>query len=569
MLTREEKLQSIRSQPDVMVLIVGAGINGAGLFRDLAFQDVDVVMVDKSDFCSGASAASSHMAHGGLRYLENGEFRLVREALIERNLLLRNAPHYVQPMPTTIPIFHWTAGMFNAARKFFRLGGKPGNRGALIIKVGLTLYDIFAHRYRVMPTHRFTSRAKALALRPQLDPRIVCTATYYDAWISYPERLCLELILDTEAETTENRAIALNYMRLDSASGGTAMLRDEVSGETFEVRPKIVINATGAWIDFTNQAMHKPSKLIGGTKGSHLMIDHKEMFEATGGHEFFFETPDGRICIFYPFFDKVMVGSTDIRVDDPETARTDENEVEYILASVRNVFPSIKLDRSHIVFWFCGVRPLPRSEDMRTGTISRDHSYPLTPPGNGIDFPIYSLVGGKWTTFRAFAEQVADRVLHDLGRARRISTENVPIGGGRNYPADVQAWLAALQAKTHLPLERLKVLFERYGTRAEQVATFIAAETDEPLNTLPAYSRREIVFMALHEYLIHLDDLVLRRTLMAFLGQLDAAVIEELAEVVGATLSWSRAQIQQEIERTRHILEKDHGLKFEPIPVPQ
>src|SRR5688572_17951089 len=111
MLTRDEKLQSIRNQADVTVLIVGGGINGAGLFRDLTLQGVDVLMVDKSDFCSGASAASSHMAHGGLRYLENGEFRLVREALVERNLLLRNAPHYVQPMPTTIPIFHWTAGM--------------------------------------------------------------------------------------------------------------------------------------------------------------------------------------------------------------------------------------------------------------------------------------------------------------------------------------------------------------------------------------------------------------------------------------------------------------------------
>jgi glycerol-3-phosphate dehydrogenase len=569
MLTRDEKLQSIRNQADVTVLIVGGGINGAGLFRDLTLQGVDVLMVDKSDFCSGASAASSHMAHGGLRYLENGEFRLVREALVERNLLLRNAPHYVQPMPTTIPIFHWTAGMFNAAKKFFRLGDKPGNRGALIIKVGLTLYDIFARRYRVMPTHRFTSRAKALALRPQIDPRIVCTVTYYDAWIACPERLCLEVILDAEETAIERRAIALNYVRLEAASGGTATLRDEVTGATFEVRPKIVINATGAWIDFTNRAMKKPSKLIGGTKGSHLMIDHKELFEATHGHEFFFETADGRICIFYPFFDKVMIGSTDIRVDDPETARTDENEVDYILASVRHVFPSIKLDRSHIVFWFCGVRPLPSSEDAHTGTISRDHSYPLTPPGNGIDFPIYSLVGGKWTTFRAFAEQVTDRVLSDLGKERRKSTESLPIGGGKDYPTNVQVWLSTLQAKTQISQERLKVLLERYGTRAEAVAAFIAAESDEALRTLRKYSRREIAFMALNEQLVHLDDLVLRRTLMGFLGQSNTAVIEELAGVVGATLNWSQEQIQQEIERTRSILEKNHGVKFEPMRVPQ
>src|SRR5512134_3895499 len=133
---RNEILSALRHKPEVSVLIVGGGINGIGTFRDLALQGVDVLLVEKGDFCSGASAASSHMLHGGIRYLENGEFRLVREALTERNRLLHNAPHYAKPLPTTIPIFKWLSGMLNAPLKFLRLRDKPGERGAAVIKIG-------------------------------------------------------------------------------------------------------------------------------------------------------------------------------------------------------------------------------------------------------------------------------------------------------------------------------------------------------------------------------------------------------------------------------------------------
>ena len=144
-MTRQELLEATRQQPDVPVLIIGAGINGIGVFREMALNGVDVLLVDRGDFSAGASAASSHMAHGGLRYLENGEFRLVKEALTERNRLLQNAPHYVKPLPTTIPIFKWFSGMFNAPLKFLRLLDRPSERGALIIKAGLTMYDIFTY----------------------------------------------------------------------------------------------------------------------------------------------------------------------------------------------------------------------------------------------------------------------------------------------------------------------------------------------------------------------------------------------------------------------------------------
>ena len=165
------------------VLIVGAGINGAGTFRDLALQGVDVLLIDRADFCSGASAASSHMAHGGIRYLENGEFRLVREAVQERNRMILNAPHLVHPLPTVIPIFKIFSGILNAPLKFLGWLDKPDERGALVIKIGLVFYDAFTRGQGTVPAHTFKGHRKSLARFPRLAPGTRYTATYYDVSI--------------------------------------------------------------------------------------------------------------------------------------------------------------------------------------------------------------------------------------------------------------------------------------------------------------------------------------------------------------------------------------------------
>ena len=540
---------SLRNHPNASVLIVGAGINGIGLFNELALQGVDVLLVDKSDFCGGTSAAMTRVIHGGLRYLENAEFRLVRESLRERNRLMRNAPHYVKPLPTTIPIFHWTSGIVPAIRNLLGWRAKPGDRGALLIKTGLTLYDFLAGRKSPLPRHRFRSKRAALALRPALNPGIICTATYYDARITCPERLCLELVLDAEAACSGARA--LNYVRPESAAGGAVVLRDEISGETCEVRPRIVVNATGPWIDFTNRGLGRDSSFIGGTKGSHIVLDHPELVKATGDEMIYFVNRDGRICIFYAVQGRIIAGATDIPAEDPE-AVCDEAEVDYILEAMRLVFPSIHVDRSHVVFRFCGVRPLPRSDALTPGQISRDHSFPVLAPGNGIDFPIYSLVGGKWTTFRALAEQVTNEILRVLGHPRVCDSGDLPIGGGKGYPR--------MPEGTGLSQERLAALLERYGTGADRVAAYVQAAPDAPLACHAGYSRLEIEFMALRERVVHLDDLILRRTLMALLGQVDRALLEELAGIVGPVLQWSKQDAAAEVDRTVQLLEKVHGV---------
>jgi glycerol-3-phosphate dehydrogenase len=243
-------------------LIVGGGINGAGLFRDLALQGVDVLLIDKGDFCSGASAAPSRMIHGGLRYLEFGEFSLVRESLKDRNLLLANAAHYVRPLPTVIPIFAWFSGAWSCVARFLHVGGsRPAHRGVLMVKMGLSFYDLFTRKNRATPTHTFASRADSLARRPLLNPRLVKTATYYDASITYPERLAVELLIDGEAACPD--ALAVNYLTLQEGSADSVVLRDECSAETFTVRPRVLVNAAGAWIDFTNRTLGHPTKMIG------------------------------------------------------------------------------------------------------------------------------------------------------------------------------------------------------------------------------------------------------------------------------------------------------------------
>jgi len=561
-MNRQEQIEVVSHRQEISVLIIGGGINGVGLLRELALQGVDALLVEKSDFCSGTSSASTRVIHGGLRYLENAKFRLVRESLRERNRLLKNAPHYVRPLPTTIPIFRWTGGLLAPIGKSLGLRMSPRNRGALTFKIGLSFYDQLAGSQNPLPHHKFNSRRTALAVRPELDTGIVCTATYYDASITYPERLGLELVLDAERHCADARA--LNYVRAVAADGDAVFLQDELSGLLFRVKPRIVVNASGPWIDFTNRALRQETQYIGGTKGSHIVIDHPQLLHATQGQMLYFDNADGRICIFYPVFGKVIAGTTDIPVADPETAICDEDEVDYILESIRRVFPSIRLDRTNIVYRFCGVRPLPRSDFSNPGEISRDHVCATLPPGNGINFPIYSLIGGKWTTFRAFGEQVAVKILRSLGKSRLTSSENLPIGGGRDFPqstSEKRDWLSSVHEKTGQPLERLAIWLDRYGARARDVAEFVSSVPDEPLWALPTYTRREILFMAEQEKIVHLDDLILRRTMMALLGQLSYEMLVELAGVLASAIHWPEERSQQEIERTRKLLENVHGVK--------
>jgi glycerol-3-phosphate dehydrogenase len=508
---RETQIQALRQRNECDVLIVGGGINGAGLLRELALNQVDAVLIDQSDFAAGATSASSRMIHGGLRYLENGEFRLVREALIERNRLLRNAPHAVKPLPTTIPIYSTWAGFLGAAKKFFGMKAKPSQRGSWLIRIGLCMYDFYVRKDRTLPKHYFSTRRAALEKHPMLDSKIKCTATYFDAWIPLPERLCIEVIDD--AFQLSSSVLAIPYVKLDGVApgGGLVVLRDQVDGSAYSIAPKLVVNATGGWIDATNAALAIRRKMIGGTKGSHLVLVHDELRRTVGDHQIFFENADGRICLCFALHDCVLAGTTDIRVASPDEAKCDEAEIEYILQSIRNVFPSIKVGCEHIRSYFCGVRPLPVSDTGTTGQISRDHSLTCVAPSeSGLAFPVYSMVGGKWTTFRAFGEQTADKLLAILKLPRISSSQDRSIG----------------------------------DPNANDTCT----------------TQDGIASMVREQCVTHLDDFVLRRSRIGLYEPLDEARIRSIAEAVGGVLGWSPARLAEEIARTKEILRSQHGV---------
>ena len=460
---RAESFAALREDGAFDVIVVGGGINGIGVFRELALQGLRVLLVERNDFCSGCSAAPSRMIHGGLRYLENGEFDLVRESLRERDALLRNAPHLVRPLPTTIPITSVFSGLMNGVANFLGRSSRPANRGAVPVKIGLSIYDWVSRKRRVLPRHRFLSARETLRHWPKLSPKVRFSAVYYDAWISHPERLGIELLLDTRR--LAGSTVALNYAEIASHRSGF-LVTDRETGERYPVTARALVNATGAWLDeslaeLVNPA-DAPERLITGTKGSHLVLDNRELYEALNGHMVYFGNSDGRVCIVFAYLGKVLAGSTDIKVESTERVRCEDDERDYILESLRLVFPTIDVSADQVVYSFSGIRPLARSDHDFTGRMSRGHFL------QRIDatVPHFCMIGGKWTTFRAFAEHTTDAVLAELGRQRTTGTFDLAIGGGQGY-SDGSAIETELVRTFGVTAARAAHLVDTYGTRAD------------------------------------------------------------------------------------------------------
>ena len=551
---RHEIIKDLQENPEMDVLIVGGGINGAGAFLDMAVNGLRVLLIDRGDFCSGASATSSHMAHGGIRYLENGEFRLVREAVAERNRMIRNAPHMVKPLPTVIPMFKLFSGFLNAPLKFLNLLDKPSERGAAVIKIGLILYDSFTGKNRTVPAHQFFGKKETFKRYPRLNKDVRYTAEYYDGLMLSPERLNTEIILD--AEKAGEAAMALNYASFDSVDGDTVLLNDYVGEQILRVKPKMIVNAAGPWIDDVNNRMGKQTNYIGGTKGSHIIVKNPELKKAIGNKEFFFENKDGRIVLLLPFFDKVIIGTSDLPIDDPDGAVCTPEEEAYFIDLVKRVFPEIPILPEQIVFRFSGVRPLEYQHAKTTGQITRDHTIKEDRLGN---IPVLNLVGGKWTSYRAFGEQAGEKALDYLSQHRKGTTEEMKIGGGRDYPPTDLAIQAYLDDFSTKGFEKgiVETLFERYGSTINEI---IGTGTIEFLKSNPLITVNEINFLARTEKVVHLDDLLLRRTSLGWLGLIDEDCLREISMLVGAVLGWSTDKKQNEIERVKALFLKNHGV---------
>lgn len=411
---------------DAPVLILGGGINGAAIARELLLQGRGVILVEQGDLAGGATAYSSRLIHGGLRYLEYGEFALVRESLRERGLLLANAPEYVRPLRFFIPVQRLTSGLVAAAGKFLRLPFKfkPRPRGLLVVRSGLWLYDRFAQapsdaaeNYVSLPG------ARSHRLEDPVAPRVERKGTlgfcsYSDAQVQFPERFTIGLLRDA-AQIARERGLPFavhtyTRCRLENATAVCEPLHPAARPpEPFA--PAAVINATGAWVDLTLERLQVPAeRLMGGTKGSHFFTWHPELREQLRDSAVYAEAADGRPVFVLPFGERgTLVGTTDLPfTGDPGAAVATEEELEYLLSVVRTLFPQITIDRDDITLHGCGVRPLPFAGKKTPAAVTRRHWLVFQ---DAAPLPLLSVVGGKLTTCRSLAEETAAAVLNRLG----------------------------------------------------------------------------------------------------------------------------------------------------------
>jgi glycerol-3-phosphate dehydrogenase len=292
------------------------------------------------------------------------------------------------------------------------------------------------------------------------------------------------------------------------------------------------------------------------------MLDCPALYAELGGHMIFFEDADGRICIVFPYLGKVLAGSTDIRVEAAGRVRCERDEQEYILNALRGVFPEIPVSADDIVFSYSGIRPLPKSDHEFTGRIPRSHFL------RRVDGPVpqICMVGGKWTTFRAFAEQAADAVLVELGRPRVKDTLTLAIGGGAGFPDDPGALQTSLVKRHAIGDERAAYLADAYGTRAEDVLSFCLGRSDDrPIGPCVSTTAAEIVFLIRNEYVVCLEDVLLRRTPLAIRGDISSALIDHVAEVMADEIGWSRERRDREVETFIADLGNYHGVSRDTL----
>jgi glycerol-3-phosphate dehydrogenase len=522
------------------VLVLGGGINGAAVARELVLNNTPVWLVDTADLASGATAYSSRLIHGGLRYLEFAEFSLVRESLDERARLLRLAPHLVKPLRLFIPVRNRWGGLVQAAGKFLGvpLKSKTTHRGLRVVQLGLALYDYYA-RDPTLP-RRSLHRPGDSGV-PAVDPNVARRLwAYSDAQITFPERLVIDLLTDARQLAAE-RGLDFRVMTYHRAAlhGNAVEISpvDNNAGSAATLQPAAIINATGAWVDTTLSKLPVPSpRLMGGTKGSHFLTYQPRLAELLQGQGVYTEARDGRPVFLLPFCGGTLVGTTDIPFEgDPATAVATEDELTYLLQVVADIFPGAALSRADIVMHQCGVRPLPYVDARTPAAITRRHQLVFS---DAAPLPLVSLVGGKLTTCRSLAEETAAALLPRLGSRVTATSRDRPIPSSRHTP----------RGDNSLPLP----LGEGWGEGSTQ--------------TPPTLTSELISSIIQSEWVTHLEDLVERRLMLHFSPQVTRETLIQLADACLQHGLLPASDSESAIERCMTRLRNHFGLRVTDVP---
>lgn len=486
------------SSRDLDLIIVGGGIHGAGVARDAARRGLRVALFEQNDFGSATSSASSKLVHGGLRYLEQLRLRLVRESLVERSTLIRIAGHLVRPLPFLAPIY------------------EDAPRGQLWMRAGLTLYDLLATGHS-LGRHRWLDAEAVLEREPGLDPAGLRGAfLFYDAQMN-DARLCLENILSAEQHGAQVR----NYTRVQDLIVEGRRVCGVRLEDGSEFRAGVVLNAAGPWVQEVarSQELAHPvrPRLV---RGSHLITR-----QLTRGHALLLSSRrDGRVFFVMPYKGRSLIGTTEVEHDGSlDPVRPSAEEIDYLLTETGLRLPRAALTVDDVLFSIAGVRALPPEGSADSGRLSREALVFDDAPG------LISILGGKYTTYRAVAERVTDRIQRELGQRPTASVTAIEaLPGGESPPVGDYFTMAESILTTRYPgleVELLRYLVQTYGSRHQEVLRHFGDLPGQlvPLETGLPFTPAEIRYAVQVEHAQKLEDVLRRRCYRRFLGPLDPA----------------------------------------------
>lgn len=506
------------------VLVIGGGVTGAGVALDAVTRGLSTVLVEARDYASGTSSRSSKLFHGGLRYLEQLNFSLVREALRERDLSLTTlAPHLVKPVSFLYPLTH--------------RGWERGYVGA-----GMAIYDTLGGG-RAVPRHRHLSRTKARRLFPSLKgDALIGAIRYYDAQTD-DARHTLSVARTAAAYGAVLRtSTQVTSMVREGGRVVGAEVRDVETGATTTVRAGVVINCTGVWTDDVQELSGGRGRFqVRASKGVHIVVPADRINGETG----MILRTETSVLFVIPWGDRWIIGTTDtdwkLSKAHPAATRAD---IDYILEHVNAVL-SVPLTHDDILGVYAGLRPLLHGESEETSQLSREHAIGRPLPG------LFAIAGGKYTTYRVMAKDAVDEASKDLGRPVAPSvTAQTPLVGADGYAAMVNQ-VERLGADEHVPGWRMRKLLDRYGALATEVLAPASKDASllQPVPGAEQYLRAEILYGATHEGALHLDDLLARRTHISIdTAHRGTESARPVAELVAPVLGWDERRVEEEIE---------------------
>ncbi len=525
---------------DIDVLVVGGGVTGTGVALDAATRGLRVVLVEQRDLGSGTSSRSSKLFHGGLRYLEQLNFALVREALRERELMLtRIAPHLIRPVSFLYPLQH-------------RVWERP------YVSAGLTLYDSMGGA-RSLPRHRQLSRTKALQLAPGLrKDALIGGLQYYDAQADDARHtMMVGRTAASYGATVLPSAKVTSLVHAGERVVG-ATVTDIESGEETTLSARVVINCTGVWTDDIQTLAGGRGRFnVRASKGVHIVVSRDRIPSETG----LILRTEKSVLFVIPWGTHWIIGTTDTDWElDRAHPAASKADIDYILEHVNSVLAN-PLTHDDIEGVYAGLRPLLSGESEATSSLSREHAVARPQPG------LVSIAGGKYTTYRVMAADAVDAAMVDLPAGVGPSvTDQIPLVGAEGFQA-LRNQVDLIARDRDLPTWRITHLLERYGSLLEEVLE-VADQDPSLLEALPGaeeYLKVEIVYAASHEGALHLDDLLARRTRISIeVDDRGVACADDAAELVAPILGWDERRVEDEVAAYRARVEAERESQDEP-----